>query len=63
MKRRNILALCLAAVLVLGAMGLSSRDAEAAQPQLPQQAELTNVPFFAQEEYQCGPAALAMALG
>ena len=25
-------------------------------------AELTEVPFFAQEEYQCGPAALAMAL-
>jgi tetratricopeptide (TPR) repeat protein len=30
--------------------------------ELPARAELTNVPFFAQEEYQCGPAALAMAL-
>ncbi len=29
---------------------------------LPLRAELTEVPFFAQEEYQCGPAALAMAL-
>ena len=29
---------------------------------LPSRAELTDVPFFAQEEYQCGPAALAMAL-
>ncbi len=29
---------------------------------LPVRAELTEVPFFAQEEYQCGPAALAMAL-
>ena len=29
---------------------------------LPVRAELTDVPFFAQEEYQCGPAALAMAL-
>src|SRR5574342_247053 len=25
--------------------------------------ELARVPFFAQEAYQCGPAALAMALG
>ena len=31
-------------------------------PDLPARAELTDVPFFAQEEYQCGPAALAMAL-
>ena len=29
---------------------------------LPAQVELETVPFFAQEEYQCGPAALAMAL-
>ena len=29
---------------------------------LPQRAELVAVPFFAQEDYQCGPAALAMAL-
>ncbi len=29
---------------------------------LPPRAELESVPFFAQEEYQCGPAALAMAL-
>lgn len=29
---------------------------------LPRQAELTRVPFFAQKEYQCGPAALATAL-
>jgi tetratricopeptide (TPR) repeat protein len=28
----------------------------------PPRAELDTVPFFAQEEYQCGPAALAMAL-
>lgn len=31
-------------------------------PGLPEHAELTEVPFFAQDEYQCGPAALAMAL-
>lgn len=29
---------------------------------LPVRTELTAVPFFAQEEYQCGPAALAMAM-
>ncbi|MBE0615929.1 MAG: PA2778 family cysteine peptidase [Burkholderiales bacterium] len=30
---------------------------------LPPRVQLDNVPFFAQEEYQCGPAALAMSLG
>jgi tetratricopeptide (TPR) repeat protein len=29
---------------------------------LPAAAEIAEVPFFAQEDYQCGPAALAMAL-
>ena len=29
---------------------------------LPAQAELTSTPFFAQAEYECGPAALAMAI-
>jgi hypothetical protein len=29
---------------------------------VPQQAELAQVPFFPQDEYQCGPAALAMAM-
>lgn len=29
---------------------------------LPRQAELTEVPFFAQEAFQCGPASLAMSL-
>ncbi|MBK5103488.1 MAG: PA2778 family cysteine peptidase [Burkholderiales bacterium] len=30
---------------------------------LPPRMQLDQVPFYAQEEYQCGPAALAMALG
>ncbi|MEN3292018.1 MAG: hypothetical protein V7642_1271 [Burkholderiales bacterium] len=30
--------------------------------QLPPRAEITSTPFFAQERYQCGPAALAMSL-
>jgi hypothetical protein len=29
---------------------------------VPRQAELTQVPFFPQDDYQCGPAALAMAM-
>lgn len=32
-------------------------------PGLPPRAELVDVPFFPQEDYQCGPAALATALG
>jgi tetratricopeptide (TPR) repeat protein len=30
---------------------------------LPERVELSDTPFFAQERYQCGPAALAMVLG
>lgn len=33
------------------------------QSQLPPRVELTTTPFFAQELFQCGPAALAMSLG
>ncbi len=33
------------------------------QSPLPQRIELTTTPFFAQELFQCGPAALAMSLG
>ena len=35
---------------------------EVFSPELPISAELTNTPFFAQDDYQCGPAALAMVL-
>lgn len=37
--------------------------AEDGLEQVPQRVELDGVPFYAQEEYQCGPAALAMVLG
>jgi tetratricopeptide (TPR) repeat protein len=30
---------------------------------LPERVELSDTPFFAQEQYQCGPASLAMVLG
>jgi tetratricopeptide (TPR) repeat protein len=37
--------------------------AEDGLEKIPQRVELDGVPFYAQEEYQCGPAALAMVLG
>ena len=40
----------------------SSALREQRPPDLPVRVELTAIPFFAQTEYQCGPAALAMAL-
>src|SRR5207237_7460971 len=35
---------------------------ESLAPQLHERVELKDVPFFAQDEYQCGPAALATVL-
>src|SRR5205823_3222256 len=35
---------------------------EGLPPGLPERVELTQVPFFPQSEYQCGPAALAIVL-
>lgn len=63
MYPRTLSAFCIGAALLLGALSLTSQNAKAAETEIPPQAELTNVPFFAQEQYQCGPAALAMALG
>jgi len=40
----------------------SSGPSESFAPDLPQSIELTEVPFFPQDAYQCGPAALATAL-
>ena len=57
----------LAAAALSGCAGLVPQTAvlREAQPQamgLPEKVELTSVPFFAQDEYQCGPAALATVL-
>lgn len=56
-------ALACAAFAALGGCALNpphfERDITA---HLPAQVELAHVPFFAQEQYQCGPAALASAL-
>lgn len=50
------------ALALAGCAGLPSLTAST--PPLPERSvELRLVPFFSQQEYQCGPAALAMALG
>lgn len=47
-----------------GCVSLPQSEAlyRAGSASLPPRVELDTVPFFAQQEYQCGPAALAMAL-
>ncbi|WP_010629046.1 PA2778 family cysteine peptidase [Halomonas sp. KM-1] len=57
----------LAGVLLLGLLLLTGcaatpRLAESTAQTLPRQAWVEDVPFHAQREYQCGPAALAMVL-
>ncbi len=66
MIHRAVLALLL---VLMGLSGLSGCAVQTAAlrahppPGLPLSAELSATPFFAQTEYQCGPAALATALG
>ncbi|HJV75602.1 MAG TPA: PA2778 family cysteine peptidase [Noviherbaspirillum sp.] len=53
----------LALVLMLTACATQTRALlQSASTDLPQRVELTATPFFPQERYQCGPAALAMSL-
>ncbi|HIJ88772.1 MAG TPA: PA2778 family cysteine peptidase [Desulfuromonadales bacterium] len=52
----------LALSLVLSGCGLLSTGSLLQMPGGPARAIVDNVPFFAQEELQCGPAALAMTL-
>jgi tetratricopeptide (TPR) repeat protein len=56
----------LAAILLLGALAACATPQTARLVEdpgsLPVRAELTEVPFFPQEKYYCGPAALAMVL-
>ena len=51
-------------ILALGgcAVPMQTRDLLSSADQTQHRVELAQVPFFAQEDYQCGPAALAMAL-
>lgn len=52
-----------ALVLLLAGCASQTRTLLAAPRNGPQQQELSATPFYAQERYQCGPAALAMMLG
>jgi tetratricopeptide (TPR) repeat protein len=55
--------LLLAVLMLLGGCATQTQSLLHEAPTgLPRQAELRATPFFAQERYQCGPAALAMAL-
>jgi tetratricopeptide (TPR) repeat protein len=58
------LAAGLAALLLLAGCATPQISALDAQwpADIPNQVQLTQVPFFAQNDYECGPAALAMAL-
>lgn len=54
--------LLLAAVLLLSACATPVARQQLARTDLPRQVELADTPFFPQEQYQCGPAALATVL-
>jgi tetratricopeptide (TPR) repeat protein len=58
---QRLLALAVALLLLAGC-ATQTRALLAAPRAGPQQQELSTTPFYAQERYQCGPAALAMAL-
>lgn len=49
--------------LLLGGCAAQPRLSASTLAQLPKQSYVTGVPFHSQRDYQCGPAALAMALG
>lgn len=58
----GVLLLGLALSLLLGGCASTPRLSENAAQALPSQVLLTEVPFHAQRDYQCGPASLAMVL-
>jgi len=66
-RRRVARRLTAAGIFLLGLAGCATPQLQAlvgsGSAEIPQRAELDAVPFFAQEDYQCGPAALAMVLG
>lgn len=59
---RGLLAALVVAVTV-GGCAAPGIERVAQRPDLPRQAELAATPFFPQEEFLCGPAALATSLG
>ena len=65
-RRRVARRLTAAGIFLLGLAGCATPQLQALvgsrSAGIPQRAELEAVPFFPQEDYQCGPAALAMVL-
>src|SRR6266568_1889580 len=65
-RRRVARRLTAAGIFLLGLAGCTTLQLQALvgsrSAGIPQRAELEAVPFFPQEDYQCGPAALAMVL-
>ncbi len=60
----RLIAALLVAAALLGGCAVQTATLRSAPPaDLPLRAELVATPFFPQTEYQCGPAALATALG
>jgi tetratricopeptide (TPR) repeat protein len=53
---------CVAIAVLSGCASNRQPPSPAGHASLPNQIELTQVPFFAQDRYQCGPAALATVL-
>ena len=62
-RARLLPALLLSALLLGGCATQTAALRSAPPPGTAPRLELAGTPFFAQERYQCGPAALAMALG
>ena len=60
--RRSAGAILLAALFITGCAALGSGPALNLPPTTPSRVLLSDIPFYAQKKYHCGPAALAMAL-
>ncbi len=60
--RRQALVLILSTILLSGCAIVPRGDWPRDIGGVPPQSEIASVPFYPQDEYQCGPAALAMAL-
>lgn len=60
---QRLLAMAVALLLLAGCAATQTRALLATPRSGPHQQELSSTPFYAQERYQCGPAALAMLLG
>lgn len=62
-RRMSAPAVVLLLLFLLVGCATQTRSLQSTAAHLPRRAELAATPFFAQERYQCGPAALAMSLG